>query len=156
MTSGTFRSAAGRGAAATAIAGTVLALSGCGILEQLAGDDVFTLVVGDCLSSSTGEGEVSSVPTVDCAEPHDSEVYASHMIADGAYPGEDAIYTEAEEVCTTEFETFVGMAYLDSELDFEYLYPTEDSWNELDDREILCMVVDPAGQTTGSLEGAAR
>ncbi|MGH3660130.1 MAG: hypothetical protein ACRDUA_26125 [Micromonosporaceae bacterium] len=48
------------------------------------------------------------------------------------------------------------MPYEQSTLEVFYFHPTEDSWTTLDDREAVCSVVDPAGQTTGTLAGAAR
>jgi hypothetical protein len=117
--------------------------------------DVFTIKVGDCLNDGGSTGEVSDVPVVDCAVPHDSEAYASIIMDDGEFPGEDAVTAQAETDCTTEFNTFVGLDYSTSSLDFAYYYPTEQSWGQ-GDREILCLIVDPAGQTTGSLQGAAK
>ncbi|GLU47946.1 septum formation family protein [Nocardiopsis ansamitocini] len=156
MTNGTFRTRVRRITGTAALAAGALALSGCGVLNGLIGGDVFELSVGDCIPEETGEGEVSSVETVECSEPHSSEVYASFMVPDGDYPGEDAILEQADTDCREEFETFVGTNYDESELDLTYLYPVEQSWDQLDDREILCFVVDPAGDTTGTLKGSNR
>jgi hypothetical protein len=60
-----------------------------------------------------------------------------------------------EDQCLVEFESFVGMPYDQSALEVTWLEPTEESW-EAGDRELVCMITDPAGQTTGSLEGANR
>jgi hypothetical protein len=117
--------------------------------------DVFTIKVGDCLNDGGVEGEVSEVPTVACTEPHDSEAYASIIMDDGDFPGDQAVEDKAIADCTTEFNGFVGLDYQESTLDFAYYYPTEESWAN-GDREILCLIVDPAGQVTGSLAGAAR
>ncbi len=117
--------------------------------------DVFTIAVGDCLNDGGVEGEVSEVVQVDCAKEHDSEAYASIIMDDGDFPGDAAVEEQAISGCTTEFNAFVGLDYQSSALDFAYYYPTEKSWGE-GDREILCLIVDPAGKVTGSLEGAAR
>ena len=117
--------------------------------------DVFTIKVGDCLNDADVQGEVSEVPTVDCAQPHDSEAYASITMADGEFPGADAVKTQSESGCTEKFNSFVGVDYGTSKLDYSYYYPTAESWAQ-GDREILCLILDPAGQTTGSLKGAAR
>lgn len=156
-----------RALAALTIGAAGLALAGCSLLpggnptdgETGTGDgestDVFTIKVGDCLNDGSAEGEVSEVPVVDCAEPHDSEAYASIIMDDGEFPGDQAVEDQAIADCTTEFNSFVGIDYQASALDFAYYYPTEGSWAN-GDREILCLIVDPAGQVTGSLEGAAR
>lgn len=144
---------------ATAAGTTALALSGCGIVQQLAGgggDDVFDLQVGDCLAESVGSEAVSSVETVDCDEPHYSEIYSSIILDDGPYPGDAAVQTTAEEECSADFESFIGMEYAYSELWFEYLQPTQETWDQMDDREVICMVYDPAGDTVGTLAGANR
>ena len=152
---------------ALTVGAAVVALSGCSLLGNVTNNpidldpsdgtdtDVFTIKVGDCLNDGGSSGEVSSVPTIDCAEPHDSEAYASIMIPDGDYPGEDAVLTQADAECAAEFASYVGIAYEESTLGFAYYYPTAQSW-ESGDREILCLVYDPAGQVTGSLEGAAK
>lgn len=151
---------------ALALGAASLTLAGCSLLGNVGNDtqapsgegdstDVFTLEVGDCLNDAGVEGEVSEVPTVPCSEPHDSEAYASILMADGDFPGDDVVDDQAVSDCTTEFDAFVGLDYQTSALDFAYYFPTEASW-EQGDREILCLIYDPAGKVTGSLQGAAE
>lgn len=117
---------------------------------------VLDLTVGDCLRRSDLQPEqIENIATVSCGDPHDAEIFASTQLPEGDYPGELAVRTAAEDFCLPEFETFVGISYLDSELEVYPLMPTEDGWNSLDDREILCIVVSPT-DVTGTLEGAAR
>ncbi len=144
-----------------------LALSGCGLFGGAGGGaanptaspggdtDVFTIKVGNCLNDSATKNEVTTVPAVDCAHPHDSEAYASITMTDVAFPGADAVKKQAESGCTAKFNSFVGVDYGTSKLAYSYYYPTAVSWAQ-NDREILCLIADPAGQTTGSLKGAAR
>jgi hypothetical protein len=117
--------------------------------------DVFTIEVGECLNDTGAAGEVSEVPTIDCAKPHDKEVYASATLPDGDYPGEDAARAQADSDCASAFTTFVGVPYVDSTLYLSYYYPTEQSWDG-GDREVLCLIYDDGVKVTGSLEGAAR
>lgn len=154
-----------------AVAASALLLSGCSVINSLTGGetrdddgtiieggdtDVFSLTVGDCIgSAAAGDGEVSSVATVPCDEPHDDEVYFDFELAGDDYPGEDAIFTEANQGCSEAFAEFVGIAYDDSQLEFTYYYPTVESWGS-GDRLITCIIYDPAGQTTGSLAGSGR
>ncbi|MHA6525119.1 septum formation family protein [Tessaracoccus sp. G1721] len=148
-----------------AVAIVVTGLAGCSGTATRDGDsqevteagtaDVFSLRVGDCFNDTTDE-EISDVPAVPCAEAHDNEVYHSFVMPDGEFPGQAAIDAAIEETCLSEFESFVGMAYDVSTLDIFPLTPTEQGWDELADREIICTVYDPAGQTSGSLKGAAR
>jgi len=152
-------------------ASAALTLSGCAFLDQLTGGperdtdgqvvsgdettDVFTLRVGDCLNDADAGEEVETVPTVPCDEPHDSEVYASVIMPDDAFPGQEAIFELADAECLAEFEAFVGGDWDTSPYDFSYYYPTEGSWAD-GDREILCVIYDPEGPVEGSLEGSAQ
>ena len=167
------RSPLARTAAIVAVAALGFGLSGCSLIGQLTGDgtvrdddgqvvesndeaDVFTIQVGDCLNDSDAAEEVTAVPLVRCAEPHDSEVYASIIMTGDEFPGLAAVQAEAETGCIEEFESFVGTPHLDSIYDFSYYFPTEASWNG-GDREILCVIYDPAGQPiTGTLAGIGR
>ena len=121
---------------------------------------VFTLSVGDCLNDATETGDVSTVPVVDCDTPHDSEIYASVMMDDAEYPGEEATIAAADEACRAEFERFVGIPATDSIYSYGTLYPTESSWDG-GDREILCRVAfarddGSIEKVSGSLEGHAK
>ncbi|MGY6497404.1 MAG: septum formation family protein [Microcella sp.] len=126
------------------------------VVEQNDAADVFTIRVGDCLNDASAGDEVTEVPLVPCSEPHDSEVFASIIMTGDAFPGNDAVIAEADDACFERFEEFVGIPYVDSIYDFSYYFPTEGSWAG-GDREILCVIYDPAGQKlTGSLEGIGR
>ena len=157
-----------------AIAAIVLAalpLTGCaGALDLLKDDqvvegegesqDIFTIKVGDCLNDSSAGDSVTTVPTVDCSEPHDSEAYKSIILDDESFPGLETIKEYADTGCSEAFETFIGVSYDDSLINLNYYYPTEETWTT-GNREILCLArdTDDAGteiQTTGSLEGVKR
>jgi Septum formation len=117
---------------------------------------VFQLEDGDCLTSDPSvQGEVSEVPKVDCEDPHFSEVFHTYTIDANTLPSAGDMEGIVEDQCLAEFETFVGMPYTESALEVTWLEPTPESW-ERGDRELVCMITDPAGQTTGSLEGANR
>ncbi len=116
--------------------------------------DVFTLSVGDCLNDQSSD-EVTDVPVVPCEEPHDYEVYYDFALPDGEFV-EDDVTAAADEGCYGEFATFVGLSYEESLLDFTYFTPTQQSWDEGNDRIVSCMIGDPAARTTGSLAGVAR
>jgi len=154
---------------AAVLAAGALTLSGCSAITDLfpkeaardaetqeiseAGEaDVFSLSVGDCFNDAEAE-EIDSVDAIPCGEAHDYEAYfAFDVSADEAYPGDDVISQSAEDGCLAEFPNFVGLSYEESTLDFNYLSPTEGSW-ENGDHEILCIVMGPE-KTTGSLAGS--
>lgn len=126
------------------------------ITETNESTDVFALRVGDCLlDAGSMDTEVSETPTVPCAEAHDYEAYEAQDIPGEEFPGDEAVATQAEQVCYDAFTPFVGMSYEESVLNFNYFVPTAASW-DAGDREILCLVYDEAAQTTGSLAGVAR
>ncbi|WP_334151842.1 DUF2510 domain-containing protein [Microbacterium sp.] len=113
------------------------------------------LAVGDCIPLVEYEDEIFEVPVVPCDRPHTDEVYFIYQFDDGEYPGDDVLYQEAEERCLAEFEGFVGMSYEQSELDFYTYWPTQMSWNRMDDRTVHCIVFS-YDDVTGTLEGADR
>lgn len=125
-----------------------------GEVSEAGDESVFDINVGDCLSTNA-DGSVTEVPLVPCAEPHESEVYHSYTIPGEEFPADDAMQTIAGEQCVPAFQTFVGKPYQESALEFTTLQPTSESWGQ-GDRELLCLVVDPAGNVTGSLRGANR
>lgn len=161
------------GGAVLACAGFAAMLTGCGAVSEIlegsgaerdvqtgevtaAGQaDVFDLEVGDCFNDTALES-VSDVPAVPCDEEHDNEIYHLFDLEGGDYPGEETVSASADEGCRATFEAFVGLAYEESELDFGTLYPSEDTWADLGDREVVCLAYDPAGMVVGSLAGVAR
>lgn len=118
--------------------------------------NVFDLEVGQCFDDPESFDEVVNVDVVECAEPHDNEVFHVFDLADGDYPGEDEAEAGANDGCIAAFESFVESDFATSELDIRYLYPSAESWDD-GDREVVCALFDRSGeQITGSEEGSAR
>lgn len=107
--------------------------------------NVFSLTVGDCFNDPDATDEVSSVEMVDCGEPHDNEVFATYDIPGSDFPGQAAVQENAADGCLSRFEPFVGAEYLDSSLDVSFLTPSADSWDQADDREVVCFLYDFTG-----------
>lgn len=152
-----------------------LALTGCSLLSQITGgstaerdvdtneviasgqESAFQMQVGDCFMDDNSMGEISDVPVVPCADAHHNEVYYTADLEGKEWPGEDAISERANQMCYDQFAGFVGVAYEESEIDFFPIMPSEGSWVEMNDREIVCSVWDSTAETvTGSLKGANR
>jgi hypothetical protein len=117
--------------------------------------NAFQMRVGDCFDdgSTFGDDEVDSVPGVPCSEPHDNEVYAVFDVTAQSFPG-DAMADMAHDGCVERFEAFVGKDYESSSLDIATLYPSRDSWNGQNDREVICAVYDiELAKLTGSVKG---
>ncbi|WP_017605783.1 septum formation family protein [Nocardiopsis alkaliphila] len=116
--------------------------------------DVLVLREGDCINEWTADEDdmVSTVPKIDCAEPHDLEVYYEGVLEEsGAYPGEAEVMDMVDEGCDEAFEDFVGVAQEDSSLVVSTLFATEEGWAQ-GDRGYLCLVGQATEQTTGTLE----
>ena len=77
-----------------------------------------------------------------CSEPHSEEIYATLTLPEGDFPGQDAIFEQAEELCITEFESFVGLPYEESALYIDIMTPSERTWSE-GDRLVICAIFDP-------------
>jgi len=118
--------------------------------------NVFDLGVGDCFDDPSNLEEVTDVPMVECSSPHDNEVYVNHTISEiSTYPGVAQMSEMADEVCLESFKPFVGRSYETSELNFAWLTPTSESWNE-GDRVITCFVYDlNFAKLNGTMRGTA-
>ena len=115
--------------------------------------NVFDLEEGTCFDDPGVGEEITDVPVIDCEEPHDNEVYETFAIPDGDYPGDEAVATAADEGCIEAFDDWAGIAYADSRLFASYFAPTQQSWEQLEDREVVCYVYDVDGEPmTGSME----
>ena len=112
------------------------------LIGACASESVFQLDVGTCFDDPGFDAkEVTSVPLVDCEEPHDNEVYFLFNVTNTVFPGDDSLSETAADGCFNEFESFVGLEYSQSILDFSWFAPTAESWEE-GDREVICFVYD--------------
>ena len=108
----------------------------------------FSLEVGECLDEPRG-GEFSDVDKVSCDEPHELEVFALVEYPagnDAPFPGTARIEEVAFALCFASFEDYVDRPYADSVLDILTFNPTRDSWDDIDDREIVCLLYDLESQ----------
>lgn len=149
--------------------GLMMAGAGCSFLEEdqttrdedgsiVEGGELgaFTIQLGDCIGGELAE-EVGSVDGVPCDEPHQFEVY--HLFdlpeGDGNFPGDLRVGELADEGCLAAFEPFVGQAIGASVYDFFRLTPTQETWERIGDREVVCMVSNFDGTPkTGSAKGS--
>ena len=112
--------------------------------------NVFSLGVGDCFDDPDGI-EIANVDLVDCNEAHTNEVYATADLPDGDYPF-GSLESDVWDICYGAFESFVGEEYEWSMYEIGGLWPTQDSWEKADDREVVCYLYDMFG---GSKTGTA-
>ncbi|MFC4222889.1 septum formation family protein [Lysinibacter cavernae] len=132
---------------------------GSGTVVSEGEENALALAVGDCFTESDADTSASNqpatVPLVPCDTPHESEVFYNHIVESEAFPGADTLNSMAQDVCSTEFATFTGIPFSDSELQLTFYTPTERTWTAGSDRVINCIVVDPV-TVTGSLQNANR
>lgn len=117
----------------------------------------FELRVGDCFDLKDAAAElVADVTAKPCTETHEYEVYLVEDMPAGDFPSQATIDAYAADSCLPAFESFIGLAYEQSELEIYYLAPSEDSWRN-GDRAVMCAVYHPRiDELTGSLKGSAR
>ena len=119
--------------------------------------DPNTLQAGDCFNDpETGSTTaVTSLEAVPCEEPHDNEVFHVFDLDDGDFPGADEVKQLGLEGCEPELEGYVGATAEDAGLAVVPVTPTDQSWNDTDDRTVLCALYNADGsEITGSLEGS--
>lgn len=127
----------------------------CGLLEN----EVPSAEVGECITNSvSGAGTVEEFDVVDCDETHTAELFFKFELPDGDFPGVEEIRAATVEECTgSNFEDYVGVAYQESEIEVYPVTPTEQTWDEADDREVLCFGGNLDGtELNESIEGIAR
>jgi tetrahydromethanopterin S-methyltransferase subunit B len=105
------------------------------------------IAVGDCFNWP--EDDVFfEIDPISCNATHDIEVYANIDLAAvdtsystvAAYPGDQEVYQAALDACLGDFEPYVGLPYDQSVLYIDAFTPTEEGWNEVDDRMVNCVL----------------
>lgn len=109
---------------------------------ERAPDREASYVPGDCLEIDA-EGWIAGA--VDCAGPHDAEVFATLAFDDGPYPADDDFTAEGDDLCAGAFAGYVGRGLVGSEYAIDWYGPSEDGWVR-GHRELLCLLVHPDGE----------
>ncbi|MGO1560629.1 MAG: septum formation family protein [Actinomycetaceae bacterium] len=104
---------------------------------------VFTANPGECIDS------VDSSTMISCDDPHDREVFYTYNIDDTEFPGEEAIQEEVRTECSAQFEAYVGAPYESSSFEISSMYPSEATFSQAGDTEVICLL-DSAEPVTGS------
>jgi hypothetical protein len=102
--------------------------------------DAFEVQVGDCFDDEAfASTDISEVPGIPCVEPHDNEVYAAFDLPGDEWLGDERVERLAYEGCHERFAGAIGKSYDDSVYNYTAIYPSESSWKQVDDREVLCV-----------------
>jgi hypothetical protein len=110
----------------------------------------FDLKPGDCINGLTETDNISSLPAVPCAQPHDGEVFATFEITAATFPGDAELKKQAETGCVQRLAEYSAAAATDDKLEIYFLHPTERSWAQ-GDHEVTCVAID-TNKRSGSLK----
>jgi len=109
-----------------------------GAIAEAGAVSVFALRIGDCFDDHE-PGDVQRVAALPCDEAHDNEVFATFDLAAETWLGDDEVTRLGTEGCNERFTGVIGSTYEESVLDFYPMTPTEGSWDDRDDREVVCV-----------------
>ena len=117
--------------------------------DQLAGVSVSPSAIdqGDCFNEYLYRDQadfLQQVTTiVGCDGPHDREAYFLTEFPaddDAPIPSEEALRRWADSACLEEFERFVGLEYVLSQLEIGSIVPSFETWTDEGDRNVICFV----------------
>ena len=132
---------------------------------------VFSVKVGECFTAPTSvKVQLSTLTRTPCTKSHTQESYAIVPFSTSArpvqptavpsltssYPGNDVLTTFAQGACAQRYAGYVGVDYLDSSLFFTYLLPSARSWEQADDRKVICFVTTTGSTLTASVKDSKR
>lgn len=118
--------------------------------------DVFQLKVGDCTGSFDNLSSIEDVKLIPCAQAHYYEAYAATKLTDASFPGDAAVKEKSRTFCRSEFQKFIGVSVDNSKYESSYLFPSKESWDSANDREIICLVGSDKGGIKGTLKGIRK
>jgi hypothetical protein len=100
---------------------------------------------------------VTTVVEVPCEQPHTHEVYhkVTYTPPDNAFD-EARISQFASEQCTQSFAAYVGIPFDRSKYYYVQFSPTQESWTQQGDREVVCLLFQQGAELTGSARGTAQ
>ena len=118
-----------------------------------------SLRVGDCFDQTDlremADEETEPVAEVivkPCSELHDFEMFSEFKLADGGYPGEDAITAEANPKCFAALDKYAGTGPRARRASVAFIYPLALDWKLRHDHGVQCFAGFESGQTRGSLK----
>jgi hypothetical protein len=115
--------------------------------------DVTTLKAGECTAKIPESDRIVDVPVIPCSKPHRDEVYAVLTIPGTKYPGDEALDTQANNLCNDKLEAILGDdGDLPAGSEMYYLAPTRFVW-ATGDHTITCLVEFPKDRSGRVLPG---
>lgn len=126
------------------------------VTTSSAGDAGLVMHVGECIGSddNTFATTDSQVIMVSCAEPHFAEVaYETAFVGEIAlsnYPGPEALYNAAIELCTLPMADLAAAAVKFVSFGQQVSYPTRSAWAS-GSRKVHCLAIPPGGPVVGKV-----
>lgn len=107
-------------------------------------ESVFDLRTGDCMNDLAETAVELSVDVTPCGGPHDAEVVSEFSLTESTWPGLPFVARQAERRCPQEVESASAGAPRPDEIETFYFHPTEESWDQNNDRAVLCLAIFPS------------
>ena len=92
---------------------------------------------GQCFAAQQKlQAEIATLDAIPCDGPHRQEAYAIVAyqppagVAGRCFPGRRDLKSYADAKCAEQFQSYVGISYLDSSLFFTYLLPSARGWEQ--------------------------
>lgn len=99
---------------------------------------------------------ISTLPLMECSEVHDAEIIGMFDLDNESYPGDEEVRDLAQQNCESLFEEYIGHPFSESELEMWYIWPNETTWDNNNDREVICIAYLDGASETGSWAGTQR
>lgn len=114
--------------------------------------------IGDCFTVGTAD-QIEQVPIVDCAEEHDSELFARVDMAPAfgsAFAGTDPMFDWLMAECIDRFRDYAGEPYETSPYWVDVYIPTSEAWSAGDRNGVCTLVVVDENLNVISTTGSGR
>ena len=113
--------------------------------------------VGDCFDVRTADKAPPIYLKLDCALPHQNEVFATIDFTGKDYPGQQYFETEAKKTCTASWQAYVGQPYETSTYEIGYLLPDPATWGNGIHHVTGCLLDSgTAARLSGSAKGTGQ
>jgi Septum formation len=120
------------------------------------------VAVGQCFDTDQFQAgsaiDLTSARVVDCAQPHQQEVYAIAAQPAGPsapYPGDDGLAAFADDSCLAAFTGYTGLDYRSSHYDIANARPDKAAWDR-GERRVICALHDADfAELTGSAKAGS-
>ncbi len=151
-------------AAVGGVIAAVMLVAGCSVtpsrdpsgqVTAAASADPYAVSVGDC-TGPLGTGTVSNLTLVPCDQAHYWEAYDQTTLTDQTYPGASAVTTKANSFCSDSFRSWAGISTERTKYAMTYFYPTQETWTQAGDRQVVCFAGSDSGGITGTLKGVKK